>query len=288
MMILFDEIWFPCRSLCPASMRDLSYVKFISDSEYSTEIDFAEYNEITDKFTESVSLDDIFDGGYGSFIKRYYGGDRVDSHTHEISFGNGKISASPIQKNFILDLLILNKTNETFTHALNGLTRKMAFPDGLEWLQNDCEDNAIRVADSALSISSIYDLTGVNGPYHPVLEELREHDFVRSFRTWVRDKTGSLHNRSTEDVLTEMNELASSFSAGALQKAVGSDSLREISVDLVEGIALDAIPGASTVKTLLDLRKSMREKDVRKVSAFIADSQTKVWNAHQKSRVHLY
>ena len=32
LFLLFDEIWFLCRSLCPENMRDLPYVKFLDES----------------------------------------------------------------------------------------------------------------------------------------------------------------------------------------------------------------------------------------------------------------
>ena len=32
LFLLFDEIWFLCRSLCPQNMRDLPYVKFLDES----------------------------------------------------------------------------------------------------------------------------------------------------------------------------------------------------------------------------------------------------------------
>ena len=32
-MLLFDEIWFLCRSLCPDNMRSLSYVKFMDEQD---------------------------------------------------------------------------------------------------------------------------------------------------------------------------------------------------------------------------------------------------------------
>lgn len=288
MLVLFDEIWFPCRSLCPESMRNLSYVKFFSESDALTTIDHGAAKAYTDQADADISPDNIYTGGYGSFMKNYYGDHTIDSHTHDISFGAESVRGSPNYENLALDLLILDQGNQGFTHALNGLTRRMTFPEGLEWLRNDSEDKAIRAADNILSISSIYDLTGPAGPYHPVLEELRDHDFVRSFRKWVRDKTGPLHNRSTEDVLAEMNELTSDFTTNALRKAVGTDGLRDVSITLAESIALDAMPGASTVKTLFGLRKSASEKEVRKMSAFIAESKAKVWNAHQKTRFHFF
>jgi len=288
-LVLFDEIWFPCRSICPSSMRKLDYVKFVDEEYPDIKIDYDLAMKIAQQISPEVTLNMLHSDGYGGFMEAYYGLEgRIDNHTHGLSCFGATLRGSPDNQSFVLDLLILNQLDENFTHALNGLTRNFEFPNGLEWLRDQSKDEAIRLADSALTISSIYELTGPKGPYHPVLEELRTHDFVSSFRRWIRNEASPLHNNSSDMVISEMNEVVQDFERSALRSAIGEGGLKEVSIDLIENIVLDSVPGASSIKKALDLAGQLSNREQRRLNAYIAESRGLIWNAKQENRIHLY
>lgn len=286
--VLFDEIWFACRSLCPESMRKLEYVRFVDEKYPQLEFDIQRAHDVYRSLRYDVPISELHPKGYSHFIERYYGAGHPDNHTHGLNFLNHMLNGNPNFFSLVLDLIILDQLDEGYTLCLNGLTRKMTFPEGLDWIRDDQADEAIRLADRALTISSIYDITGPKGPYHPVLEELRGHEFVKSFRNWARGKHSSLHNRSTEAIVEELNGVTQDFEQNALRAAIGKGSLKETSIAVGEGFALDLVPGASTLKAALDAYHSTRSAPKNRLSAYVAESQGAMWRAHQNKRVHLY
>lgn len=292
LLVLFDEIWFACRSICPASMRELPYVKFVSEEYKDFIIDVDRASDIAAEAQEEINYDSVDPEGFEGFIGKYYGSnDAVDNHTHGISWLGSKVFGSANYKNLILDLVTLDQLDQldlSFSHSLNTLTRKLIFPQGLEWLRNDSDDKAVGVVDRALTISSIYDLTGPGGPYHPVMEELRNHNFISSFREWVHGQTSSLHNQSIEDIVEELNAVTREFEQRSLHSAIGKNGLRDVSITLLKGMFLDAIPGSGSVKNTLDIIEQKRHEERRKTYAYLAESTGAMWQAHQKSKVHIY
>lgn len=285
---LFDEIWFPCRSICPQSMRNLDYVRFVAEEFPNLELDDERAHAIAEEHRQTFSLNDIHVGGYSAFMEKYYGFGHPDNHTHAVNCFGSMLGGNPTLLNIIRDVMVIDQLDINFTPVMNGLTRQMTFPDDYGWLRSDREDKAIRVADRILTISSLYDITGVSGPYHPVLKELRDHNFVASFRNWIRNESNSLHNRSAEQIISELNDVLREFERDALRKAVGKSSLRDVSVNLMEGVVLDAVPGAWTMKTAIDLIDRGNKLERLKMGAYIAESRGAMWDAHQGARTHIY
>lgn len=278
--LLFDEIWFPCRSICPQSMRNLEYVRFVSDERPDIRFDFEISRAASESISSQVSLNDLHKEGYSGFIESYYGVDSgVDNHTHSISFLGGSVVGNPTPRNLLLDLHLLEQLEGEFVHILNGLTGRLAFPEGFEWLYNPHENKAVQIADRAITISSIYDITGPSGPYHPVLEELRNHVFVKSFREWARGEASALHNRSAQEVLSELNSVTRDFEESSLRLAVDKNGLKETSVALLKGVALDLVPGSHSIAAAIEGFSHFRSADQRRLSAFVANSRGALWKA---------
>lgn len=289
LLVLFDEIWFPCPSVCPNSMRHLSYVKFVSEEFDELNVDIRQVTSLDNSVLPDVSLNSLHPDGFSKFFEEYYGVEGgVDNHTRTISCLGKEFVGNPSFENLALDLLLLEQLGEGFTHTLNGLTRQMAFPPGLDWLRKDNEDQAIRLADNALTISSIYDLTGPDGPYHPVMEELREHDFIKSFRKWIRNEASTMHNRSACEVMSDLNSITRDFEKSALRSEVSNGSLKNVTISLLEGVAVDLIPGSSSVKAVLDSIDHKRNLEQKRLSTYVAESRGAIWQAHHKTTLYRY
>ncbi|MDZ4055462.1 MAG: hypothetical protein U1D69_00595 [Polynucleobacter sp.] len=281
---LFDEIWFPCRSICPQSMRGLSYVRFLAEEFPTIQLDLDHVNRISEAVPSDVSLNAIHPDGFNAFMSKYYGiSNGVDNHTHGVSAFGQRISGNPSHRNLVLDLHILDQLDNEFTPVLNGLTGRMAFPEGLNWLLNPAENNAIQLADRALSIHSLYDIVGPKGPYHPVVEELREHEFIKSFRNWARGEASALHNRSPEDILLELSTITRDFEESAMLSAIGKNGLRDTTVTYIKDLTLGMAPGAAAIKTTMDLVAQKRWAEQRKLSTFVAQSRGAIWRAKARA-----
>lgn len=84
--VLFDEIWFPCRSICPQSMRCLDYVKFVSEEYDEIDVDDGIARNVMKGMSADVNLHSMYSEGYNAFIEKYYGFVGPDNHTHGINF----------------------------------------------------------------------------------------------------------------------------------------------------------------------------------------------------------
>ena len=84
-----------------------------------------------------------------------------------------------------------------------------------------------------------------------------------------------------------MNDVVRAFEREALVKAVGREGLKEVSVQLIEGIALDLVPGASSLKTAMGLIRNSSEREERKARAYIAESRGVVWDTKERKKIEL-
>ncbi len=286
LFLLFDEIWFPCASVCPDNMRDLPYVRYLEDLSPSIPL-FP--NEILDRWpppNDGVSIFDVHPGGYGELTGLYYGrAEGVDNHTHGLSCFGADFHGNPTPSNLILDLYLVDTFHELeLTLVLNEATASYAFPSGLDYLRGRDVGKALMLAERALQIVSIYDITGINGPYHPLVQELREHQYLSAFRKWANCEATRLDNRTVEDIVEELDATVAEFADRALRKAVGDGGLKHVTLDVAKGIALDLVPGAHTVSNSLSVIRSRTTGQARKLNAFIAKTRGQLWSQYYSAR----
>lgn len=277
LMLLYDEIWFAEEWLCPSSMRQLPYCRFLDREKPESKKLVGKMPRIEwGSDFRFPNLNDVGPEGFSEFIEGYYGtSSGVDNHSY---------SGNPTPENFIRDLKLLDHCDELkFDLAMNNLTHQFIFPEGLEYLQARTQFQQLELAENALNVISMYDITGTSGPYHPVIEPMRESKFLSNFRDWANQKTNSLHNQDVDDILQELDARVSEFASGALSAAVGADGIKEIVVDMAQDVALDLVPGAATVHTVLGLVGAANERTDRRLSAFVADGRSSVHIEQRKA-----
>lgn len=277
LMLLYDEIWFAEEWLCPLSMRQLSYCRFL-DREKPQLIKLVEKMPRIERSSdfEYPDLNDVDEEGFGGFIEGYYGkSNGVDNHS---------FTGNPTPENLLRDLELVDQCDElTFELAMNDFTHRFLFPEGLEYLNARSQLELLELAESALNVVSMYDITGVSGPYHPVIETMRESSFLSSFRDWANQETSNLHNQTVDEILEELDVKVSEFASGALSAAVGSGGIKETLVDMAQDVALDLVPGAATAHKVLGLVGAANERSERRLSAFIADGRSSVHIEQRKA-----
>lgn len=277
LMLLYDEIWFAEEWLCPLSMRQLPYCRFLDREkpELTKLVEKMPRIERNSDF-EFPNLNDVAQEGYGGFMEGYYGASSgVDNHS---------FTGNPTPENVLRDLELVDNCEELkFDLAMNNLTHQFFFPEGLKYLQARTQLDLLELAENALNVVSMYDITGISGPYHPVIEPMRESNFLSNFRDWASRQTSNLHNQTADEILEELDSRVSEFASGALSAAVGADGIKAIIVDMAQNVALDLVPGAATVHTVLGLVGAANERSNRRLSAFIADGRSSVHIEQRKA-----
>lgn len=104
LMILYDELWFLCESLCPSNMRGLSYIKYV-DKIYPDL-----YYEGADLFRQKADLKLNYRGlSYEDTLNRMnlnkdFGS--LDNHSHGIKIGDIIKSGNADENNLKFDIYI--------------------------------------------------------------------------------------------------------------------------------------------------------------------------------------
>lgn len=285
LFLLFDEIWFPCASVCPDNMRDLPYVRYLEDLKPSIPL---LPKEVLERWRppQGKSIFDVHPQGYSGLTGRYYGRpDGVDNHTHGLTCFGTSFRGDPTPENLVLDLYLVDTFHDLdLTLVLNESTASYAFPTGLDYLRVTGPENEIGLAERALQITSLYDITGVNGPYHPVVQDLRDHAYLDAFRKWANCEASRLDNRTVDDIIEELDAVVEEFAERALRKAVGDGDLKHVTLDVAKGIAFDLVPGSHTVANSLSIIRSHKEGDARKLNAFVAMTRGKLWTEYLRTQ----
>lgn len=181
LMILYDELWFLCESICPSNMRNLPYVKFVDKM-------FGDlYYEGSDSFIEQVDLrmyrnDEL---SYTDIINRLNLSNQkrldicgLDTHTHAIKIGSIVASASSREYNFAFDMYVFMALRERSDNSIEWIANS-----NFKFNEHSSHKEAATVEE--IVISDIPNYLCADGPYHPCIEELRNNVYLKDFRMWV-------------------------------------------------------------------------------------------------------
>lgn len=185
LMLLYDELWFVSRSLCPENMRECSFVRFLDEEGMLPEVDQVEidreYGEYLERERETRRQPGFADA-WGRIEEIPWTWDaRWDNHTHGLQIGSSQQFGNSRDPRLILeDLAIVSALNQ----------------DGLELAGNTIGQErmeelspVVRRQDLAhvLTIEHVPNYLGPEGPYHPVIGEVREDRFLKDFRRWITE-----------------------------------------------------------------------------------------------------
>lgn len=278
LLVLFDEIWFACESLCPQNMRTLPYVYFLDKKRSGDGIDWAAIDLLSrsSSSADSPSLNDMFREGY-SEVERYAVKDaRYDNHTHGLQALGIPTNGNPSFDNLLRDLAIVEAYHELdLSPVFNPLTVKYLLPSDIAYQEKPGETGltSMEVTTGILTVPGLKDLASPEGPYHPAYEHLRTNIYVKDFRNWVDQEAHRWHNREPDEIISDLRHEIHSFNNSTLAKEVAPEGLREVAVELGTSSLLDLIPGSATVHKAIAIGKGNRKKSKARWLAYCAQSK---------------
>lgn len=195
LMILYDELWFLCESICPNNMRKLPYVRFVDKMFKDLYFEGAESLLNNRKFEMYYNCRLDFDTiiKFMNISRDIY---TVDNHSHGLKLGETTISGSSSIENFIFDIYIVNALQEIVTEQIEFISnssfnlKEVATPN----TQTDLIEKII--------IPNIPNYLSTEGPYHECMEELRENKYITDFREWIINN----HNNLPKSEIGEVRE----------------------------------------------------------------------------------
>ncbi len=191
LMILYDELWFLCKSLCPNNMRSLPYVKFVD--EIFPDISFNNF----DDFKNTVTLDNKYStiSGYSDMCHKMnidYRG--VDGHTHGLKICDITTSANGGFDNYIFDLYVLTILQNIAENEVEMISNSKYK------IKSNEMDNTQSELTETIIIKNIPNYLSVHGPYHECIEELRENKYLQDFRKWIITNHSNIQKNEIKDV----------------------------------------------------------------------------------------
>ena len=154
LMILYDELVFLCKDICPENMRKLPYVKFVDeilpDFYYSDILEYISQISSTAEveFTRDYSIPELFK--QGSWI--------LDTHTHNFNLGDIEISARSDEYSLIFDIEVFNALKELFDPSIE-------FVNNSNLISANSHPNVDAEFAESILIRDIPNYYGVKGPY---------------------------------------------------------------------------------------------------------------------------
>lgn len=284
LLLFYDEIYFANATVCPRRMRKLPYVKFLNHPDNPEWID--------DEITASIEarghqfhntghgLGDVFDRDWLDGLKEYHPRvGTVDYHSTEKSLFGASTTASLAPHNLAFDLATL----ERFEHldleiALNGMTDAMlTAPIGeTDRTEEKQSRRRLEIAEKVICVTSIYDIIGARGPYHPVVEDLRNDDLLINFRRWLTDVDSRLDNQEVREIERDVSARVREFTESSLRKAVSAPNLKELSIEIFKGLTLDLLPPSSVIATIIESRRRKKQSNQLKWLAYVALARDKI------------
>lgn len=264
LITLFDEIWFLSRALCPISLRNEKYVKFIDeDSDYIPLIKFLAETQksygIEGILNEQPFIENIIDLNnpfsteqfkrYDKVIESVYGRQSgeaapIDNHSHSINLCGSKLSGNSMSLDLLaFDIAFLNKCGvrniELITNSFNSTAfkNKSNIPDLLKISQG-------------ITVKRIPVLQAPVGPIIDRIESIRESNFLVDFRNKIlKSETSDNFNDIIVGVEREFNKYRNDV---LLSKQRGSKLMNSLGNNAISMVIGTVIPGVGEVKSLLN------------------------------------
>ncbi len=269
LFLLFDEIWFLTRSLCPENLRNASFVKFLDEIQESfiNDINFESLIQELSSQESKIYLQQthISRADFNTVIDNldidWKMG--IDGHTHGISIGSSILSGNATLDKLLIDMKVIELLeNEDIELITNTLTQC--------WLEKDNSNlHEIELAE-ALVIENIPNFLTPKGPYHPCVEEARDNSYLKDFRRWITNQKVNSDKNEIQNIKQEVEEairkvqdelFLKSFDTKTHYKSVGKSMIGD-AVGIV-------IPGASTIGTAIEETKNFFSNRERRWQAFI-------------------
>ncbi len=198
LMILYDELWFLCESLCPNNMRNLPYVKFV-DKEI-VGLNF----EGVDKFIDEniVAYKDT-----GEFYSDIWHEKReeikfgmLDMHTHSLNICGINTNANcGLKQDLLFDAYVVQMLQFKVDKSIELVTNSML----------NLADGKIANKESELVekiiIPNVPNYLSEEGPYHEAIEELRNDSFLVDFRKWIIEEREQIKIKECNEIKNEVN-----------------------------------------------------------------------------------
>ena len=260
LMLLYDELWFACRSLCPENMRSLDFVRFLDEEGLLPDVGEAmkslpSPSDDPHFVMAATAAGDPF-RQYGDLVAalRLDWGVVPDNHTHQLRVGGATLSANGLSADVVrLDIEIQARLERDDVELIGNSY-------GQSLLQR--VNTGIGAADLAhvLVVDRIPNVMSPKGPYHPVIKDLREDSYLKAFRRWIAESATETTPAEAEKFKASVELRLQEAKEEALLQSFDESRLFYSTAKTLTGIVADLFaPGASALKDIIVNVQEARE-----------------------------
>jgi len=253
LMLLFDEIWFLCKSLCPENMRKLPYVKFLDQTKLLpnlTRRKYSELKEMQEQILNSNGINPKKKTVSYKFVRRnigIYWDAAADIHTHELTILGKKFSASPRVENLFFDMEIVHHLSVTTKHEVEFITNSFS-ENLLETVENPILKTNLA---ETLTIDYVPNYLTPKGPYHPVIEDVRKNSYLKDFRKWVVKQKSPANRREILEIKRDVEFTLQDAQDKIFLEQFDSKGFFASTGKTILGAGVDILfPGLSTIASI--------------------------------------
>jgi hypothetical protein len=272
-LLLYDELWFLCRSLCPENMRDLSYVKFMDELGTVPDID-PHWLQAPDQLFDPIALATFSasSSAYGE-VKRdanVYWDAAADNHTHTLKIGELELNGNSWNvKNVIFDMHVVDTLTQEVELITNSFTSRL--------FKTEASVRDKLVLSELLVLDSVPQFLTPKGPYHPSIEEVRHSSYLENFRGWIRAESQVASVKTVQEVKQEVEAKLRESQRSVFLKHLSPVGSYLSVANTMLGVGLDCmIPGAGSIKDLVSQFAEEKKKQGLRWQGFILESRVKL------------
>jgi hypothetical protein len=267
LMLLYDELWFLCESLCPQNLRGRSFVKYVDREGLLSGFN---QSQITwDRFQLTAVQEDRRKKAFSIYreVIRRAGINwdaSPDNHTHSLSIGPLEVSANSISPAAIgMDLLILEHLKDwSFDYVTNTFSSDFILPEQSGFFRAKLTEELV--------IDRVPNYLQQLGPYHPCIEEAREHRYLVEFRSWISTETAPKNSKDVAEIKKSVKEALRETQKNLLEHYFSkTEPVWTLSKSL-GGMAADLLlPGVGSVIDVHSQYKEEKEKQKVRWQGFL-------------------
>lgn len=179
LMLLYDELWFLCEDVCPVNMRKCEFVKFVTDLfptiNYRALFDKA--LTVSEKPKCDMLTDQEFHQVYAPKLNYQLSVSAVSSDICRVK--DVLLRAGTLPQNYVFDVLVKEQIEQRSFHKVEVIANSNVHLEEYLFQERKLE------LSSTLILNGIPNFLTRQGPYHPVIEELRDNKYLKYYRKWI-------------------------------------------------------------------------------------------------------
>jgi hypothetical protein len=256
LFLFYDELWFLERSLCPQNMTNLPYVYFLDEEYDLSNFDLSQFSWDQKEVMNLISKESQQKAWNSQLKSIQVNADEdweVDVHSRWLSIGNGSSTPKPSEYNLMLDDYISSQFDlDLITNSYTSFAATEFIPTELS-----------RQLAHLVIVDNIPNFQFLEGPYHPLIEELRSDGFLVEFKKKITHMSSGKNLDDLKKISSDLKIQFDDYSKSLISRALSKKRIYKGIADFVLGQIVilsniySALDGGNTIYNAINDRKSL-------------------------------